>query len=162
MQRGIFSVAMLAFMGLLAAATAQAQTSKTDRAADKAAAEQTFRDYAATFMTGDLKKVMAYYNESMMLMPAARIMTLAEADPFMEKVREDRRSRGVVEGVLERLDVKLVGDGVALVSFIIRQQTKDGTVVQASAGTYYLRKADNGWKIAVMHVFPTSDYVKLD
>jgi len=58
--------------------------------------------------------------------------------------------------------VKMLGENVALVSFIIKQQAKDGAVVNVSAGTYSLRRTDNGWKIAVISTYPPADFVKLD
>jgi ketosteroid isomerase-like protein len=115
---------------------------KGDRAAEKATVEQTFRDYVATFWTGDLTKVTTFYNDPMMLMPAARVMTSAEVETWVERVRENGRSRGIADAVLERLEVKMVGDGVALVSFIFKRLTKEGAVVETGAGTYYLRKTD--------------------
>jgi ketosteroid isomerase-like protein len=153
---------VLVLLGFLITASAQAQAPKVDRAAEKATVEQTFRDYAATFWTGDPKKVTTFYNDPMMLMPAARVVTSAEVETWVERIRENGRSRGIADAVLERLEVKMVGDGVALVSFIYKRLTKEGAVVETGAGTYYLRKTDGGWKIAVIHAFPVTDFVKLD
>ena len=163
-MRNVFmtSRGVLVLLGLLISASAQAQAPKVDRAAEKATVEQTFRDYSTAFWTADMKKVTTFYNEPMMLMPAGRVVTRAEAEQIMERNRENARSRGAVEGVLERVEVKVVGDGVALVSYIAKRLTKDGAVVQDFAGTYYLRKTNDGWKIAVLHAFPSADYVKLD
>src|SRR5215813_10877181 len=63
---------------LLLATSAHAQAPKVDRAAEKAIIEQTFRDYAAMFLMGDIKKVTAYYNEPLMLLPTGRAATRAE------------------------------------------------------------------------------------
>jgi hypothetical protein len=52
-SRGLCSVGVLVLLGLIMAAPIQAQTPQMDRAADKAAVEQTFRDYIAIFLTGD-------------------------------------------------------------------------------------------------------------
>jgi hypothetical protein len=81
----------------------QAQTPKGGRAADKVAVEQTFRDYRAVFLAGDLKKVMTYYNEPMMLVATGRAVSRAEAEPIMAKARDDFRAGGVAEQVLDRL-----------------------------------------------------------
>jgi ketosteroid isomerase-like protein len=153
---------VLVLLGLLITASAQAQAPKVDRATDKATIEQTFRDYIAMFLTGDMKKITTYYNDPIMLLPFGRILTSAEAGPYMERVRENWRSRGMAETVLERLEVKMVGDNGALVSFIGKRQNKEGAFVEGNAGIYSLRKIDNGWKIAVIHTFPTADFVKLD
>jgi hypothetical protein len=93
---------VLVLLGFLLTASAQAQAPKDDRAAEKATVEQTFRDYAAAFWTDDMKKVTTYYNDPMMLMPAGRVVTRAEAEQIMERNRDNARSRGAVEGVLER------------------------------------------------------------
>ena len=162
MRNALITLRGVLVLGLLLTTSAQAQSPKVDRAAEKAIIEQTFRDYAATFWTGDLKKVATFYNDPMMLMPAARVVTLAEAEALVERVRDNGRSRGIAEAVLERLEVKMVGEGVALVSWLGKRLTKDGAVVEVLAGTYYLRKTDNGWKIAVIHAFPPTDFVKLD
>jgi ketosteroid isomerase-like protein len=153
---------VLVLLGLLITVSAQAQAPKVDRAAEKATIERTFRDYAAMFLMGDIKKVTAYYAEPMMDLPSGRAMTRAEAEPIMERVRENRRSRGIVKEMLELVEVKIVGEGIALLSFINKRLTKDDAVVETSAGTYYLKKTDDGWKIAVLYIFPVADYVKLD
>jgi len=67
MQNPFITFRGLLVLGLLLATSAQAQAPKVDRAAEKAAVEQTFRDYAATFWTGDMKKVTTFYNEPMMV-----------------------------------------------------------------------------------------------
>jgi ketosteroid isomerase-like protein len=126
------------------------------------AVERTFREYIAIFLTGDLKKVTAHYNEPLMLVATSRAVNRAEAEVIMGKIRDDLQARGIAEFVFDRLEVKMVGENVALVSFIIKQQTKDGVVVNVSAGTYSLRRADSGWKIAVISTYPPADFVKLD
>ena len=162
MQNPFITFRGLLVLGLLLATSAQAQAPKVDRAAEKAAVEQTFRDYAATFWTGDMKKVTTFYNEPMMVIFANRSVTRAEAEQMMEKLRENGRSRGIADAVLDLLEVKMVGNGVALLSWLSKRVTKDGAVVETAAGTYYLRKTDDGWKIAVQYIFPVADYVKLD
>ena len=154
---------MLAAVSLCASAllgSVQAQSS--DRAADKIAIEQTFRDYLALFLTGDLKKVTAFYNEPMMLVATGRAVSRTEAEPIMAKARDDFRAGGVAEQVLERMEVKILGESVALISFINRQKGKDGATVNVRAGTYSLRRTDDGWKIAVISTYPPADFVKLD
>lgn len=152
---------MLAFLGLLAVATVKAQTPKTDRVTDKAAVERTFRDYFSMFLTGDLKKVMTYYNEPLMF-AFGRAVSRIEAEPIMAKFRDDARASGVAEQVLDRLDVKTLGENVALVSFVNKQQAKDGALLNVRAGTYFLRRTDDGWKITFISTYPPADYVKLD
>ena len=158
--RAWLAAASLCASGLLC--SVQAQTPKADRAVDKVAVEQTFRDYLAMFLTGDLKKVMAFYNEPMMLVATGRAVSRAEAEPIMAKARDDFRAGGVAEQVLDRLEVKMLGESVALVSFINRQQGRDGTTVNVRAGTYSLRRTNDGWKIAVISTYPPADFVKLD
>jgi ketosteroid isomerase-like protein len=109
-----------------------------------------------------MKKVTTFYNEPMMLIFANRSVTRAEAEQIMDKGRDIGRSRGIADAVLDRLEVKMVGDGVALVSWLARRVTKDGAVVETAAGTYYFRKTDDGWKIAVISTYPPADFVKLD
>ena len=140
----------------------QAQTPRTDRIADRAAVEQTFRDYLAIFLTGDLKKVITYYNEPMMLVATGRAVSRAEAEPIMAKARDEFHAGGVAEQVLDRLEVKMLGENVALVSFINRHQGKDGATLNVRAGTYSLRRTNDGWKIAVISTYPPADFVKLD
>lgn len=81
--------------------------------------------YFTMFLTGDLKKVMTYYNDPMML-AGGRAVSRAEAEPTMAKFRDDTRARGVTEQVLDRLEVKMLGVTVALVSFINKQKAADG------------------------------------
>jgi ketosteroid isomerase-like protein len=157
-SRGLLVLMLL----LTTPAQAQSQVSKVDRAAEKATVEQTFRDYSAMFWTGDMKKVVTFYNEPMMFAGSGRVVTRAEAEQMMDKGREIGRSRGIADAVLDRLEVKMAGDGVALVSWRSKRVTKDGAVVETAAGTYYFRKTDDGWKISVVHAFPAADYVKLD
>ena len=164
MRNALVTLRGVLVLGLLLTTSVQAQSQapNVDRAAEKAAVEQTFRDYSAAFWTGDMKKVTAFYNEPMMLASSGRVVTRAEAEPIIERARENGRSRGIADAVLDRVEVKMVGNGVALVSWLAKRVTKDGTVVETVAGTYYLRKTDDGWKIAVIHAFPSADYVKLD
>ena len=158
----MFKTALVLGLLLTVSSQAQSQAPKVDRAAEKAIIEQTFRDYGSVFLTGDIKKVTSYYADPIMIIPIGKVMTLAEVGPWVEATRETARSRGIVEGVTERLEVKFLGDSVALVSFLTKRLNKDRAPVQVFAGTYYLRKTDDGWKIAVLHAFPPADYVKLD
>ena len=48
----------------------------------------------------------------------------------------------------------MLGENVALVSFINKQQAKDDAIVNVRAGTYSLRRTDDGWKIAVISTYP--------
>jgi ketosteroid isomerase-like protein len=67
-----------------------------------------------------------------------------------------------VATVLDRLEVKMLGKNIALVSFINRQQGKDRATVNVRAGTYTFRRTDDGWKIVVISTYPPADFVKLD
>src|SRR5262245_62103198 len=58
------------------------------------------------FLTGDLKKITTYYAEPMMLFPAGRAVSRAEAEPIMERARENRRSRGIVKEMLETVSCR--------------------------------------------------------
>jgi hypothetical protein len=58
--------------------------------------------------------------------------------------------------------VKLVGKSVALVSYSGDRSTKDGTVLEKAAGSFFLRKTDAGWKIAASVAYPPDDFIKLD
>jgi len=58
--------------------------------------------------------------------------------------------------------VKLLGQNVALVSVVAQRQAKDGTVVEKVSGSYVLRRADTGWKIAALVGHPPADFIKLD
>lgn len=156
------SVGVLVLLGLLTIASVQAQAPNVDLAVDKAAVEQTFRDYIEIFLTGDLKKVTAYYNEPTMFASSGAAVSRAEVLVIVAQLREDFRARGVAAQVLDRVEVKMLGEGVAFVSFIIKQQAKDGAIVNVRAGTYSLRKTDEGWKIAFISVYPPADFVKLD
>ena len=80
----------------------------------------------------------------------------------MAKFRDDTRARGVAEQVLDRLEVKMLGESAALVSFINKQQAKDGSTLNVRAGTYFLRRPDDGWKITFISTYPPADFVKLD
>lgn len=94
-------------------------------------------------------------------MANGRAVSRAEAEPIMAQVRDAFRARGVVEQVLDRVEVKMLGESVALVSFINKQQLKDGTV-NVRAGTYSFRRTDDGWKIFVIGTYPPADFVNLD
>lgn len=161
-RRAIYSLATVGLISTLASVPVRAQGPKTDMTADRAAVEQTFRDYIAIFLTGDLKKVVAYYNEPLMILATGGVMSRAEAEPFMAKVRDGFRAAGVAEQILDRVEVKALGENAALMSFINRQQAKDGTTVSVRAGTYAFRRTNDGWKIAVISVYPPADFVRLD
>jgi ketosteroid isomerase-like protein len=133
-----------------------------DRAADKAAAEKTLRDYVSMYMTGDPKKIAAYLNDPLMFLPNGTVTSGAEAEESIIKFRDDLKSKGIVNIHLEQVEVKMLGANVALVSTSSKRQAKDGATVNTMGAIYLLRKSEAGWKIAAVSLHPVADFVKLD
>jgi len=162
-NKALYSVCAFALLGILVAASVKAQTPKTDRVADKATVEQTIREYVGSFFSSDAKKIATFYNEPLMVVNTGKVYTTrAELEAWTQTNLEGMRSRGIADFRLDQLIVKLLGQNVALVSFMGERRTKDGSPVEALAVTYSLRRTDGGWKIASMIFLPTADFVKLD
>jgi ketosteroid isomerase-like protein len=160
-SKAFYVVAAFAVLEILIAAPASAQSPKDDRAAQKAAIEQFYRNYIADFMAGDPKKIAAYYNEPLMLVGVGKVIgTTAEIEKFIAGVRGDLPRD--YEFVLDQLSVKLIGKNVALLSYTGERRAKDGAILQKTAGSSFLRKTDTGWKIATSLSYPQEDFIKVD
>lgn len=162
-NKGPYAVGVLALLAILIAAPVSAQTPKADRGADKAAVEQTFRDYVAAFVSGDPKRIATYYHEPAMLVGVGKVLgTTTELEKFFAGVRADLQSSGYADFVFDQLAVKLLGQNVAFLSYIGERRTKDGAVLGKVAASCFLRRTDAGWKIAATVAHPPDDFIKLD
>jgi len=56
----------------------------------------------------------------------------------------------------------VLGQSLALVSYMGQRRAKDGSPAQTLAFAYLLRKTDAGWKIVTITFFPATDFVTLD
>jgi len=161
LRRTVFSRTALVLLGVVATVPASAQLS--DRAAEKAVVDRTFRDYHAAYSQGDPKKIASYFNEPMMITNVGKVMsTTAEAEERATEFVAEQRARGIVEIFQERLEVKLLGPSMAIVSSIVQRRNKDGAALEVGGGSYLLRKSNNGWKITAITAYPPADFVKLE
>ena len=88
----------------------------------------------------------------------AKILNTApETETWIDEVRSGMQSRGVADVVMDQLNVKLLDQGVALLSTIYRRRAEDGSVLEGAASSYILRKSDQGWKIAVVTAHPPAE-----
>src|SRR4029077_2353800 len=138
-NKALYSVGAFALLGVLVAASVSAQAPKTDRAADKAAIEQVFRDYVATFVAGDQKKMSTYMNVPVMAVGLDKVLvTATEIEEYVAGVQGNFKSRGYAEFVFDQVAVKLLGQNLAFLSYSGQRRTKDGTVLEKGAGSVFL------------------------
>jgi ketosteroid isomerase-like protein len=153
-------LALVAAISLLSPAWAQ-----TDRTAEKAAVERTFREYMVAFSAGDPKAIATYYQEPTMLVfpvVSRTLQTNADTEAWLGELRGAMKSRGVADVVIEELNVKMLGENIALLSSTYRRRAQDGSPLENGASSYFLRKSDNRWKIAAVAAHPPADLIKLD
>ena len=157
------SIALIAVAWFSLFASAQVPI---DRATEKTAVEQVYRDYVAAFSADDdPRKAAAYCLEPTMLVGPRLVRVLnstTETEKWIVEIRSSMRSRGVADVVIDQLNVKLLGQNIALLSATYRRRAKDGAVLDTAAGSYILRKSDQGWKIATVTPHPPEDFIKLD
>jgi hypothetical protein len=88
-----------------------------DRATEKTAVEQMYRDYVAAFSADDdPRKAAAYCLEPTMLVGPRLVRVLnstTETEKWIVEVRSSMRSRGVADVVIDQLNVKLLGQNIA-------------------------------------------------
>lgn len=137
-------------------------SSQTDRAADKAAVEKTVTEFITSFATNDVKKTASYIHEPWMQIGIGKVVpNTAEAEKVITE------SRNTLPKDYDRFNVKqlsgrMLGKDTGMVSYVGERQTKDGKVLATVAGSFFLRRADGGWKIVAGISYPPEDYIKLD
>lgn len=72
------------------------------------------------------------------------------------------KKRGVERVAIDELNVRILGASVALLSSSYRRLDGGGATLERGASTYFLRKAERGWKISAVTVHPPEDTVKLE
>src|SRR5262249_59443703 len=135
-----------------------------DRAAETAAVKQTFRDFVATFVAGDPKKIASFLKEPVIIVGSGTVLgTTSEIEKWAADTRSQLQSRGYADFAFDQLEARPLGQNVAFLSYSGQRKTKDGAVIEKVAGSMFFRKTDAGWKmVTVPHGYPPADFIKLD
>jgi len=160
-----YAVCALALWGMLAVVPVKAE--EPGAAAEKAAVEQTFRDYVATFIafveTGDSKKLPTFFAEPVLFPSIGQVAaTPADVEKWAESIRPALQKKGYARFDPQQWSVKLLGKNAALLSYSADRKTKDGTFIEKSANTVLFKKTDAGWKIIAFVFHPAEDTIKFD
>jgi len=157
LKRCAVSAAALVAILILGPANAQ-----TDRAADKAAAEKTVKEFVTSFATNDDdKKIVSYIYEPWLQIGTGKALNKAEAEKNVAEFRSTF-PKDYDHLNVKQLSGKMLGKDFAMVSFVGERQAKDNKVLATVAGSFFVRRTDAGWKVAAGISYPPEDYIKLD
>ena len=155
-----YAVSAAALVAILIVGPANAQS---DRAADKAAAEKTVREFVTSFATAtnDDKKIVSYIYEPWMQLGTGKVLNHAEAEKNVAEFRSTF-PKDYDHLNVKQLSGKMLGKDFAMVSYVGERQAKDNKVLATVAGSFFVRRTDAGWKVAAGISYPPEDYIKLD
>jgi hypothetical protein len=132
-----------------------------DRAGDQAAVEATFKELTASYAGGDLKKVVALYNDPFLSIGQNKAITAAELERWVQEVRA-AMPKDYAVFKLKQFSPKPLGKDIFLLSYVGERVSKDDRVIETSAATQLWKRTDKGWKFLTSVGHPPKDYVKLD
>ena len=132
---------------------------------DRVAATQALVDYFNAVITLDTQRVSQYCNEPFMYLDSARsssFATRSDVEAWLKPGFAALKERGYGRSEWPQLQVKVLGNGVALASALIVRYKVDGTEMSRAGATYFMRKTQDGWKLVSLTVHDTSTVLKLD
>ena len=113
--------------------------------------ERTYRAYFTVFQMGNPRAITPYYHlPSLFISPAGTSVLNAQqdAEQFFERLIYGLRQRGYARSVLTSVQVKHLGDDLALVNARGERYKRDGELLEQLSALYTMRKLDGTWRIA--------------
>jgi ketosteroid isomerase-like protein len=126
---------------------------------DEAAATRLMTEYLNAFVSLDADRASTYFNEPFMFVTAANtsaFATRAEVAAWLKPGLSQLKERGYARSEWAPLRVKALGDGVVIASARAIRYKTDGTELETIGATYLVRRATDGWRIAVLTAHPAS------
>jgi ketosteroid isomerase-like protein len=149
----------------LVRAQAAEQGQAVEQESERAEVDRTFRSYSDAFSSGDLSAVVKYCNNPLVVVSQQEVRVLptaADVETFYGAVRQELVGRGYSHSKVLETHVRLLGTGVALLTYVVTRYKTDGSELMTFGGTYLFRKTDGGWKLAVLTVHPAKDVIRAD
>ncbi|HKU37214.1 MAG TPA: hypothetical protein VJR89_03685 [Polyangiales bacterium] len=118
--------------------------------------ERTYRAYFTVFQMANPRAITPYYCVPSMFLTAEGSFALGstqEAEQFFERLLYSLRAREYVRSVLETVQVKLLGEELAMVNVLGARYKRDRELLERFRGVYTMRKQDEVWRIAVATMF---------
>jgi ketosteroid isomerase-like protein len=132
---------------------------------DRALAAQALTDYFVAFTSLDNQRVALLCHEPFMLVSSARTSsfgTRADIESWLKPLFAGLKERGYARSEWTPLQVKVLTNGVAIASALIVRYKTDGQEMERFGATYFLRRTNDGWKVAVFTRHDASSVLKLE
>jgi ketosteroid isomerase-like protein len=159
------TITAICFHGSLVRAPAVEQGQAVEQESEKAEVDRTFRSYSDAFSRGDLSAIVKYCSNPLVIVSQKEVRVLptaADVETFYGTVRQDLRERGYSYSKVLEVHVRLLGTGVALLSYVVTRYKTDDSELATFGGTYLFRKTEGVWKLAVITVHPAKDVIRAD
>jgi ketosteroid isomerase-like protein len=159
------AVTAICFHGSLVRAPAVEPGQAVEQESEKAEVDRTFRSYSDAFSRGDLPAIVKYCSTPLVIVSQQEVRVLptaADVETSYGTVRQGLEEQGYSHSKVLETHVRLLGTGVALLTYVVTRYKTDGSELATFGGTYLFRKTDDGWKLAVITVHPAKDVIRVD
>ncbi len=129
---------------------------------DEAGAKRMLDEYFAAYPSLDAHRVAQYFDQPHTLVTAEKSQVMAnraEVEAALNAFFPQLKARGYGHSEAAASQVRSLDDGLVFASVRVIRYKTDGSVLQTLGATYLLRRAAEGWRIAVITIHPASTVI---